>query len=98
MAHGRFGVVSHGNGAPDARMVRGIVAGLRPHNQLRAALAGDNMEEIKIICLGTYVQPSRCGFSYKGRVFALQGLAPTLNGCGGGNLQPSIICKRGKNV
>lgn len=55
--------------------------------------------EIKVIQIGNIVDDTNIGFKnpQRGRVYSIEGLAPTMqNWSGGGGLQPKIVVEDGR--
>lgn len=52
------------------------------------------MNDIKIQIVGHLPFPK--GIHQSNAVYSIQGLAPTLNCCGGGNLEPKVLIGSGK--
>lgn len=53
----------------------------------------------KVIQIGNIVDDTNIGFKnpQRGRVYSAEGIAPCLNTCGGGGLEPKIAALRGRN-
>ena len=48
-------------------------------------------KEDKVIQIGNHVEPKGFSNPQRGRVYSTLGVAPTVNTCGGGDLQPKIL-------
>ena len=48
-------------------------------------------KEDKVIQVGNHVEPKGFNNPQRGRVYSALGVAPTVNTCGGGGLQPKIL-------
>lgn len=51
------------------------------------------MDNGEVIQVGNIVDDSKVGFKnpQRGRIYSIEGLAPCLNCCGGGQLEPKIV-------
>lgn len=52
-----------------------------------------SMENVRVIQVGNIVDDTNIGFKnpQRGRIYSPEGIAPCLNTCGGGNLEPKIV-------
>lgn len=51
------------------------------------------MNSVEVIQVGNIVDDTEIGFKnpQRGRIYSIEGLAPCLNCCGGGGLEPKIV-------
>lgn len=78
-----------------------VVGNLRGHSQMGRVFSTDGLsgclshadakEPIKILQVGNMVNTGNFENPQRGRIYSLDGLAPALNTCGGGGLEPKFI-------